>query len=69
LRAVLIPAIVRIREDTAAELPRYRAIRQKYGMDELPDQEHLESLTGEGRVLLAITPDGPSSAWTRWGFD
>ena len=69
LRAVVIPATVGIREDAAAELPRYRAIREKYGMDELGDTEHLKSLIGDGRVLLAITPDGPSSAWTCWGFE
>jgi hypothetical protein len=69
LRAVVIAATVEIRQDTAAELSRYRAIRQKYGMDELGDQEHLESLIAEGRVLLAITPDGPPSTWTCWGFE
>ena len=69
LRAVLIPATVEIREDTAAELSRFRAIREKYGLDELGDQEHLESLTAEGRVLLVITPDGPPRSWTSWGFD
>jgi PPOX class probable F420-dependent enzyme len=69
LRAVLIPATVEIREDTAAELPRFRAIREKYGLDEPGDREHLESLTAEGRVLLVITPDGPPSSWTSWGFD
>ena len=69
LRAVAIPATVEIREDTAAKLSRYRAIREKYGMDELGDQEHLESLIAEGRILLAITPDGPPSTWTCWGFD
>jgi PPOX class probable F420-dependent enzyme len=69
LRAVLIPATVEIREDTAAELPRFRAIREKYGLDELGDEEHLESLIAEERVLLAITPDGPLSTWTAWGFE
>ena len=69
LRAVVIPATVEIREDTAAELPQFRAIREKYGMDVLSDQEHLESLIADGRVLLAITPDGPPSTWTSWGFD
>jgi PPOX class probable F420-dependent enzyme len=68
LRAVLISATVEIREDTGADLARYRAIREKYGMDEMGDAEHLESLIAEGRVLLAITPDGPSSTWTSWGF-
>jgi PPOX class probable F420-dependent enzyme len=68
-RAVLIPATVEIRENTAAQLPRFRAIREKYGMNELSDQEHLESLIAEGRILLAITPDGPPSTWTSWGLD
>jgi PPOX class probable F420-dependent enzyme len=68
LRAVLIPATVEIREDAAAQLPRFRAIREKYGMKVLRDKEHLESLIAEGRVLLVITPDGPPSTWTSWGF-
>jgi hypothetical protein len=66
---VLIPATVEIREDTAAQLSRFRAIREKYGMNPLSDEEHLESLIAEGRVLFAITPDGPPSTWTSWGFD
>jgi PPOX class probable F420-dependent enzyme len=69
LRAVLIPATVEIREDIDGELDRFRAIREKYAMDVLTDQEHLESLLAEGRVLLVITPDGPPSTWTSWGFD
>ena len=67
-RAVLIPATVEIREDLAAELPRFAAIRDKYGMKPLDAAEHLGSLMADGRVLLAITPDGPPSAWTSWGF-
>jgi PPOX class probable F420-dependent enzyme len=69
LRAVVIAATIEIQEETAAGLSRYRAIREKYGMDELGDQEHLESLIAEERVLLAITPDGTPSTWTCWGFD
>jgi PPOX class probable F420-dependent enzyme len=68
-RAVLVPATVEIREDIAAELPRFRAIREKYGMRIMGDQEHLRALAAEGRVLLAITPDGPPSSWTAWGLD
>jgi PPOX class probable F420-dependent enzyme len=68
LRAVLIPATVEIREDTATQLPRFQAIRDKYGMSPLSEQEHLESLIAEGRVLLVITPEGPPSTWTSWGF-
>jgi PPOX class probable F420-dependent enzyme len=68
-RAVLVPATVEIREDLAAELPRFRAIREKHGMKILDDQEHLRALEAEGRVLLAITPDAPLSGWTVWGLD
>jgi PPOX class probable F420-dependent enzyme len=67
-RAVLIAATVEIREDLAAELPRFSVIRDKYGMKALDAGEHLGSLIAEGRVLLAITPDGPPSTWTSWGL-
>jgi PPOX class probable F420-dependent enzyme len=68
-RAVLVRATVEIREDIAAELPRFRAIREKHGVAVPDDEAHLRGLTGEGRVLLAITPDGPPSRWTCWGLD
>ena len=68
-RAVLVRATVEIREDIAAELPRFRAIREKHGMAVPDDDEHLRALTAEGRVLLAITPDEPPSGWTGWGLD
>jgi PPOX class probable F420-dependent enzyme len=68
-RAVLVPATVEIREDIAAELPRFRAIREKHGVEVPSDQEHLRLLTEEGRVLLAISPDGSPSTWTSWGLD
>ena len=68
-RAVLVRATVEIREGIAAELPRFRAIRKKYGRAVPDDDEHLRALTAEGRVLLAITPDGPPSSWTCWGLD
>ena len=68
-RAVLVPATAEIREDIAAELPRFRAIREKHGMAVLPDDEHLRSLEAEGRVLLAFTPDHPRTTWTTWGLD
>ena len=68
-RTVLVPATVEIREDIAAELPRFRAIREKHGVAVPPDQELLLALTAEGRVLLAITPDRAPASWTRWGLD
>jgi PPOX class probable F420-dependent enzyme len=67
-RAVLVPAIVEIREDLAAELPHFRAIREKHGMAVPDDDEHLRALAADGRVLLAITPDKPPSGWTSWGW-
>jgi PPOX class probable F420-dependent enzyme len=68
-RAVLVPATAEIREDIAAELPRFRAIREKHGWTVPDDDAHLLALTAEGRVLLAFTPDSPPSSWTRWGLD
>ena len=68
-RAVVVPATAEIREDIPAELPRFRAIREKHGMKLLDEAEHLRSLTEEGRVLLAITPDTPPADWTSWGLD
>jgi PPOX class probable F420-dependent enzyme len=68
-RAVLVPATAEIREDIAAELPRFRAIREKHGLAVPGDDEHLRALAAEGRVLLAFTPDGPPTSWTAWGLD
>jgi PPOX class probable F420-dependent enzyme len=68
-RAVLVPATVEIREDLAAELPRFRAIREKHGRRTPDDQELLKALADEGRVLLAFTPDKPLPDWTAWGLD
>src|ERR1700677_4686227 len=43
-RAVLIPATVEIREDLAAELPRFRALREKHGRAVPGDDELLAAL-------------------------
>jgi len=68
-RAVLVPATAEIRENIAAELPRFRAIREKHGWAVPDDDAHLRALMAERRVLLAFTPDGPPSSWTCWGLD
>ena len=68
-RCVLVPARVEIREDVAAELDRFRAIRVKHGVAVPSDDELLAAQLAEQRVLLAITPDGPPSTWTTWGLD
>jgi PPOX class probable F420-dependent enzyme len=68
-RAVLVRGTAEIREDIAAELPRFRAIREKHGVPVPGEQEQLRGLTEEGRVLLVITPAAPMSGWTCWGLD
>jgi PPOX class probable F420-dependent enzyme len=68
-RAVLVPATVAVREDIAAELPRFRAIREKHRVPVPNDEEFLRALSEEGRVLLAFTPDQPVESWTVWGLD
>jgi PPOX class probable F420-dependent enzyme len=68
-RAVLLPATVEVREDLASELPRFRAIREKYGVPVPDEAEQLRGLAEEGRVLLAITPDAPPDSWICWGLD
>ena len=68
-RTALVRGTVEIREDLAAELPRFRAIWEKHREAVPGDEELLRKLTGEGRVMLAITPAGPPSGWTCWGLD
>jgi PPOX class probable F420-dependent enzyme len=68
-RYVRVPVTVEIREDLPAELPRFRAIREKMGVPVPADDDFLASLRSEGRVLLAMTPDGPHSTWTIHGLD
>jgi len=67
-RFVMVYGTVDIRTDLAAELPRFRAIREKYGVDVPADDELLAGLRAERRVLLAITPDGPPATWTLRGL-
>jgi PPOX class probable F420-dependent enzyme len=68
-RYVRVGANVEIREDLAAELLRFRAIREKMGVPVPSDAEFLDALSAEGRVLLAMTPDRPLSEWTARGLD
>jgi PPOX class probable F420-dependent enzyme len=68
-RAVLVPATVEIREDPGAELPRFRAIREKHGMGVLDDEEHLRALTAEDGFCWPSPPTahpqaGRAGAWT-----
>jgi uncharacterized pyridoxamine 5'-phosphate oxidase family protein len=68
-RYVRAAVTVEIREDLTAELPRFRAIRQKMGVAVPSDEDFLAALQSEGRVLLAMTPDGPPDTWTIRGLD
>ncbi len=68
-RTVLVAGTVEIREDLEAELPRFRALREKHGAAAPSDEEHLRLLREEGRVLLAILPETPPATWTAWGLD
>jgi uncharacterized pyridoxamine 5'-phosphate oxidase family protein len=68
-RYVRVPVTVEIRDDLRAELPRFRAIREKMGVAVPSDTEFLAWLESEGRVLLAMTPDGPLDTWTIHGLD
>ncbi|HUK69475.1 MAG TPA: TIGR03618 family F420-dependent PPOX class oxidoreductase [Streptosporangiaceae bacterium] len=68
-RCVLVSGQVDIREDVAAELDHFRAIREKHGVKVPGDDEQLTALVAEQRVLLAIRPDGPMSTWPAWGLD
>ena len=63
-RALFVGGTVEIRDDLRAELPRFRAIRDKHGLVTPPDEEFLADLAAEGRVLLAITPDRPATSCT-----
>lgn len=67
-RYVQLSGTVDVREDIRPELARFRAIREKYGKPLPPEDEFAASLIAEDRVLLAITPDGPSSTWTVFGL-
>jgi PPOX class probable F420-dependent enzyme len=68
-RYVRVAATVEIREDIAAQLPLFRAIREKQGVPVPSDEEFLTALAAEDRVLLAFTPDMPQAGWTINGLD
>ena len=68
-RYVRVPVTVEVRENLPAELPRFRAIREKMSVTVPSDEEFLAWLESEGRVLLAMTPDGPPETWTVHGLD
>jgi PPOX class probable F420-dependent enzyme len=68
-RYVALSGTVEILRDIEAELPRFRAIREKHGRLLPPDNDLAAELAAEGRVLLAITPNGPRETWMIHGLD
>jgi PPOX class probable F420-dependent enzyme len=66
---VLTYGTVEVREDLAAELEHFRAIRVKHGRAVPGDDELLASLQEEQRVMLVFTPDRPTPEWNARGFD
>ncbi len=68
-RALIVYGTVEIRDDLAAELPRFKAIKRKHGVEPADDAAYLAELTDEKRVLLAITPDGGMDSWIAMDLD
>jgi PPOX class probable F420-dependent enzyme len=68
-RYVEIPAAVEVREDVAANVSLFRAIREKHGRPVPADDELAAELIADDRILLAFTPTAPVSAWTKRGLD
>jgi PPOX class probable F420-dependent enzyme len=67
-RYVQVTATAEIREDVAANLSLFRAIREKHGRAIPPDEELAAALIAEDRVLLVFTPSAPTSDWTAVGL-
>jgi PPOX class probable F420-dependent enzyme len=68
-RAVLVPATAEIREDIAAELPRFRGDPGKARDDRTGRRGASAGPDGRGAGPAGITPDQPPSGWTCWGLD
>jgi PPOX class probable F420-dependent enzyme len=62
-RYVCVTGTVAIREDLGSVLQTFRTMREKYGIDVPGDDEFLDALAAEERVLLVVTPDSPQRAW------
>jgi PPOX class probable F420-dependent enzyme len=68
-RYVHISGTAEFLEDVQANLGLFRAIRDKHGREAPPDDVLAAQLIADERVLLAITPNAPQSAWTAVGLD
>jgi PPOX class probable F420-dependent enzyme len=67
-RYIGLRGTVTFREDVENVLPKFRRIRDLVGVAVPPDDEFLQFLRDDDRVLLVITPDGPPESWDIWGF-
>jgi len=67
LRYVEVPATVSIREDVAANVSLFRAIREKHGRETPADDELAAQLIADDRILLVFTPSA-RDAWTVRGL-
>jgi PPOX class probable F420-dependent enzyme len=68
-RYAALSGTVEILEDVTPNLHLFRAIREKHGREIPPDDALAAALIADDRVLLAITPSAPPSAWTTTGLD
>jgi hypothetical protein len=68
-RYVRVSGTVEILEDIPSNLPINRAIREKHGVVVPADEEFAASLVADKRVLLAVTPLRPVSAWSVLGVE
>jgi PPOX class probable F420-dependent enzyme len=68
-RYVQVSATAQIRENVAAELAHFRAIREKYGREVPPDDELAAALVADDRVLLVFTPNATQENWITVGLD
>jgi PPOX class probable F420-dependent enzyme len=68
-RYIAVPATASIREDVAANVSLFRAIREKHGRETPADDELTAQLVADDRILLVFTPSVPPSGWTTVGLD
>jgi PPOX class probable F420-dependent enzyme len=68
-RYAALSGTVDILEDVPANVHLFRAIREKHGRPSPSDDVLAADLIADDRVLLAITPTTPPSAWTAVGLD
>ena len=70
LRYVALSATASIREDVAANIALFRAIREKHGRETTAtDEEMAAQLIADDRILLVFTPNAPQENWITVGLD